>query len=348
MARNLMRALAMAGHDVELASDLRTYSSTPALSSIAAEAELERAMLRRQWRADRRPNMWFTYHPYYRAPDLLGPPLARALTIPYVTAEASYAGKRDRDEWRAIQETVVEAIRAAEINFCFTEADREGLARLVAEEKLADLPPFIDAPRMGRQARRLASSGPARLVTVAMMRADAKLESYRFLARALALMPRASWTLSVVGDGPAGDQVHDCFSGIDASHIHWLGELSASDVAGKLADSDVFVWPGLGEAYGLVYLEAGAAGLPIAALDTHGVPSVVRDGETGLLTPRGDAAAYAAAISRLIEEAPLRARMGAAGQAFVRNERSIEVAARRLSEAFLRLTQGAPERGLPA
>jgi hypothetical protein len=51
----------------------------------------------------RRPRAWLTYHPYYKAPDLIGPEIAARFAIPYVTAEASYAGKRDRDQWAGQQ-----------------------------------------------------------------------------------------------------------------------------------------------------------------------------------------------------------------------------------------------------
>jgi glycosyltransferase involved in cell wall biosynthesis len=163
-----------------------------------------------------------------------------------------------------------------------------------------------------------------------MMRTDAKLDSYRLLARSLAEIVDAPWTLEVVGDGPARPEVERCFQAFAPGRIAWLGELPPAKVPSRLARSDLFVWPGLGEAYGLVYLEAQAAGLPVVALHTDGVPAVVKDGETGVLTPI-DASAYAGAIGRLIADGTLRARMGDAGATFARTERSLTAAASRLS-----------------
>ncbi len=80
----------------------------------------------------------------------------------------------------------------------------------------------------------------------------------------------------------------------------------------------------------MAYLEASARGLPIVAMRSGGVEAVVRDGETGLLTPEGDSAAFAGALRRMIDDAPLRDRLGECGRRFVTGERSLASAAGRL------------------
>ena len=62
------------------------------------------------------------------------------------------------------------------------------------------------------------------------------------------------------------------------------------------AAADLYLWPAINEAYGMAFLEAQAAGLPVIAGRTGGVPAVVAADETGLLTPVGDAHAFAAAV----------------------------------------------------
>jgi glycosyltransferase involved in cell wall biosynthesis len=175
------------------------------------------------------------------------------------------------------------------------------------------------------------------MVTVAMMRPGDKLESYRMLARSLTRCLALPWVLSVVGDGPASEAVREAFAAMPPDRLNWLGERPRDEIPAILAGADLFVWPGFGEAYGLAYLEAQAAGLPVVAQDVAGVPEVVRGGETGLLVPTGDPEAFAGAVTRLLEDAGTRRRMGRAARRFVLEERSLEGAARRIGELLARV-----------
>ena len=73
-----------------------------------------------------------------------------------------------------------------------------------------------------------------------------------------------------------------------------------------MAASDVFAMPSLEEPVGLVYLEAMAMQLPVAALDDGGTPEVVRNDETGLLSEPGDVATLAGNLVALLSHAPHR------------------------------------------
>ncbi|MBB3354310.1 glycosyltransferase involved in cell wall biosynthesis [Rhizobium sp. BK049] len=329
MARLLIRALERAGHQVEVVSEFRTHAPTPeAAAALAPAISAEMARLREKWQKDPRPDLWFCYHPYYRSPDPFGPAIAAELAIPYVTAEASYAAKRDRTDWADRQKRVGEAVMQAAVNISFTERDRAGLSAAFPQARLAALKPFIDSALF--EAVRPAPD-PGRLMTVAMMRAGDKMESYAMLAKALRLIENKPWTLSVIGDGPMRREVEGLFAGFPG-RIEWLGERSETEIAGLLARGGIYVWPGCGEAYGLAYLEAQAAGLPVVAQQTAGVPAVVEAGVTGLLTPEGDVAAYAGAIAALLGDGRKRDAMGQAARRFVLEERSLAVAARVLDE----------------
>lgn len=76
------------------------------------------------------------------------------------------------------------------------------------------------------------------------------------------------------------------------------------------ARADAFVMPTRNEAFGLVYQEAAAAGLPAIGTNHNAVPEIIADGETGLLVPLHDAGALAAAMRTLVDDPALRHRMG--------------------------------------
>ncbi|KRB51380.1 glycosyl transferase [Rhizobium sp. Root708] len=328
MARLLIRAMEIAGHDVEVASDFRSFAPTPqqAIESGAkAGEELER--LRLEWASGRKPDLWFCYHPYYKSPDLLGPALCAEFGVPHVTAEASHSPKRDQGEWAPFQKQVVAQVTSARINIAFTKRDRIGLERAVPGGRFSSIAPFIDTTLFETSG---GNPRPSALIAVAMMRSGDKFQSYAMLADALRLIADRPWSLTVVGDGPSRPEIEQLFSGLGADRVQFRGELSAEAIAAELGNSGIYVWPGCGEAYGLAYLEAQASGLPIVAQNAAGVPEVVNPGVTGYLTPEGDVAAYAAAIAGLLSDPLQRSAMGLRARRFVLNERSLPHAAQEL------------------
>lgn len=334
MVRQLMAALSMTGHDVTVASHLRSFHKTPetVLPDLEAEAASEIERLSRDFERDGPPDLWFCYHPYYKAPDLIGPVLARRFGLAYVTAEASYSQRRNLGCWAQHQQALKVLVGAASLNLCFTERDRAGLVEAVPKARLARIAPFIDAaPFLNHPAM----PEKRRLVTVAMMRQGDKLQSYAALAKALAALETPDWQLAIIGDGPERGAVERLFSGFPAGQIEWLGELSREAVIAQLSRASLFVWPGHGEAYGLAYLEAQASGLPVIAEKVAGVPEVVLDGETGLLTAPDDPLAFARAIDGLLADDRQRLKMSKAARQFVGSERSLPAMAERIDRLLV-------------
>jgi glycosyltransferase involved in cell wall biosynthesis len=109
-------------------------------------------------------------------------------------------------------------------------------------------------------------------------------------------------------------------------------------VADLLARGAVYVWPGCGEAYGLAYLEAQAAGVPVVAQAVAGVPEVVAHGATGFLVAEGDDRAAAQAIARLLTDGALQRQMGQAARAHVATHHAMVGAAGRLDALLRRVT----------
>lgn len=329
MARQIMVALRLAGHNVDLVSDLRSYLSEPSKEEwarLAGLADAERQRIGADWETAGRPGLWITYHPYYKAPDLLGPSLCRLAAVPYVTIEASLSAKRSQDSWGELQSMVLDAVEFARVNICFTARDHKGLGEICPRARRAMLAPFIDTSAYSTAAPDM----PGRLVTVAMMRAGDKFASYRMLAESLAIIKDKPWSLAIIGGGRAEPEVRHLFRKFEGDRIAWLGEAEPVEIPALLAAGGIYVWPGFGEAYGLSYLEAQAAGLPVVAQNIAGVPEVVRHEVTGLLTPPGDAAAYSAAIVSLMTDAARRTAMRIAARRFVHDEHSLPAASRRL------------------
>jgi glycosyltransferase involved in cell wall biosynthesis len=337
MARQLVAVLRGLGHDVRPVDAPRGFfrAADPAL---LAAAQREAGRLRGIWSRDwdetgAAPELWFTFHNYYRAPDLFGPAIAAERGIPYVVAEASDAPRRDHDEWAAHSAAARAGLGEADLHLHFTERDRKGLEPWRgATTALMPLPPFLALA--GTLPRKRAGEGPPRLVTVAMMREGTKLNSYLTLARLLAPLRGRSWTLTVIGDGGRRDEVERAFAGFDPGRIAWRGRLGHDRVLEELSAHDLFIWPGVREAYGLVYLEAQAIGLPVVAFDSGGVSATVRAGETALLAPEGDERAFVAHLRRLLDEAALRASMGEAARRFVLSERTPQRAAQILRDGL--------------
>ncbi len=365
MAQLLLAALERAGYEPEIACRLRTFDGAgdkKIQERLRAEGEREAERLVAEYGTRppaARPRAWFTYHVYYKAPDWTGPRVAAALGIPYVVAEGSRAAKRAGGPWALGHEGAERALDAARLIFVMTQNDRPSLeAARPAGQDLVDLPPFVGTdslPPCGgglgsgvAQPGEPPSSGSPptpnpfpqgggeqiRLLTVAMMRPGDKLASYRLLAEALGRLGERPWQLTVVGDGPARAEVEALFAPF-GERVRLAGRVDDAGALARLyAGADLFVWPAVNEAYGMVLLEAQAEGCPVVAGDEGGVASVVRRGETGLLTPARDADAFAAAVAGLIEDGARRERMAAAARRFVQGERSLGHAAMIIADAL--------------
>jgi glycosyltransferase involved in cell wall biosynthesis len=357
MGRLLMRALALAGHDVRLACTLRTRDDgrVPGRADrIAALGARAADRLVRRWRAAP-PDLWFTYHLYHKAPDPIGPRVAGALGIPYVCAEASHAPRRATGPWAAGHAAAAAAIRGADAVIHMTAHDRPALAAIVDGGRLHALAPFVETAPFAAAARdrdrhraalaaRFGLPGDAPwLLAVGMMREGDKMASWRHLARALARVADRPWTLLAVGDGPRRACVEAAFGTLDPARVRFTGALEPDDLAGVYAAADLYVWPAVNEAYGMAPLEAQAAGVPVVAGRTGGVPDVVADGRSGVLVPVGDDAAFALAVADLLDDPDRRRAMGRWAAANVAARHDIAGAALRL-DAILReaLRNGRP------
>jgi phosphatidylinositol alpha-mannosyltransferase len=136
------------------------------------------------------------------------------------------------------------------------------------------------------------------------------LKAYRLVRKA-----GCDCRLLLAGAGPLEKQVRRYLLTRRTGGVELLGRVSDAEKDRLFASADIFVAPATGrESFGIVLLEAMAAGKAIVASDIHGYRSVVRRGEQGLLVPPQDRKALAAALLQLLGDDELRARMGASGR----------------------------------
>ncbi len=137
-----------------------------------------------------------------------------------------------------------------------------------------------------------------------------------YLLAALRAVPAAQ--LVLVGTGGEEPHLQRLAEQLGlAERVHWAGDVADAELPAYYAAADVFVLPAhlRAEAFGIVQLEALAAGRPIVSTELGTGTSYVNQHEqTGLVVPPADPAALAQAINRLLADAELRARYGAAGQ----------------------------------
>ncbi len=343
LARLFQAALTGAGFEVIVASRLRTRLAKPdprRMKLLHDRAEEIARRLIRHWRLlppKERPAAWFTYHVYYKAVDWIGPKVARALSIPYVIAEASHAPKRGVGPWAFNHEGAQSAIAAADAILCLNPADKECLRDIVPRRKLVDLPPFLDLAALEVPARPKARQILAArhgldqampwLLAVGMMRKGDKLASYRVLGQAFKITGLRRAALLVAGDGPARRQVMAALAGLPLKVIR-AGLLAPQELRLYYAACDLLVWPAINEAFGMALLEAQACGLPVLAGASGGVPAILADKKTGFLAAPGDSRAFARTLRRALKS-DLPA-MGEAAKRRALGRHGMERAARQL------------------
>ena len=121
--------------------------------------------------------------------------------------------------------------------------------------------------------------------------------------------------LLIVGSGPQEREARRYVATRGLQEVELLGRVSDDEKAQLFRTVDVFASPATGgESFGIVLLEAMAAGAPIVASDIHGYKGVVRRGREGLLVPPHEPKELAKAIARLLGDPDLRAEMSAAGR----------------------------------
>lgn len=124
--------------------------------------------------------------------------------------------------------------------------------------------------------------------------------------------------LRLLGSGPQATAYQRLSATLGVQHrVEFAGRIHHAEMPAALQQLDIFVAPSRQESFGVSVLEASACAKPVVASRVGGLPEVVQHGVTGLLVPPNDVPALAAALKQLVQDAPLRAALGAAGRLMV-------------------------------
>ncbi|QUM75916.1 glycosyltransferase family 4 protein [Moritella sp. 24] len=361
IARLFIAALEQGGFHVDLASQLRTFDKTGdshRQQRLIALAEKEAVRVMRRWQKQGfRPQAWFCYHLYYKAPDLLGPIICKALDIPYIVAEASWAEKRANGPWAIYHRQVASALEIASKVISINPKDKVALTDFYADQppirysRLISLNAFIDdLPTninhvIGSDSM-LATSAFSRddiarkyglntklpwLITIAMMRVGDKHHSYQQLSRVVDKSEQP-YQLLIIGDGVMKTDVHTIFS--PHKQVKFAGALDNQQIRQLLPHFDLLVWPAINEALGMIFLEAQQSNVAVVAGDEGGVGSIVKHQVTGILVDTYDPEEMSVTIDALLANPAQLKQMKQAAAHYVIQHHSIAASAIQLNDVI--------------
>ncbi len=269
-------------------------------NALFALAKKEARRIMRRWQQKGfTPQAWFTYHLYYKAPDLIGPIICHSLNIPYIVAEASWAEKRASGGWALYHQEVAKGLALASKVICINPVDKLALTAFYAQQPQHDSPlvslnTFIDdlpntdkispssviSTRTELAEKYDLDSRLPWLITIAMMRSGDKHSSYQQLSSVVDLLQQP-YQLLIIGDGVMQAEVQGLFA--PYKQVKFAGAVENNQIRQLLPHFELLLWPAINEALGMIFLEAQQAGVAVVAGDQGGVSSIVRNNVTGIL-----------------------------------------------------------------
>ena len=333
------------GHSVRVASDFRSrwiYWQPWRWFSML------RAYLRVTRRFSSQPaDLWLSYHTYYKAPDILGPLLSDRLRIPYVIFQGMYSTKRRKSiaTWPGY---VLNRKALCSARYVFTNRyeDRMNLERLLPGNRVGYVAPgiqpekflFDEKARIAVRKEWQVADVPV-VLSAAMFRPGVKTRGIEWVIRACGrLFQRGNpLYLVIAGDGKEALGLRSLGEKYLPGRVRFVGKVPREKMYRFYSGGDIFVFPGIRESLGMVYLEAQSCGMPVVAFENGGIPEVVRNGETGFLTPPLAVEPFLGAVETLLKEKTLRRRMGDAARFHVAQNHHLEKNYRIVEETLERI-----------
>ncbi len=256
------------------------------------------------------PDVWLTYHTYYKAPDLLGPWVCSVLGIKYFIFQGIYSTIRKRRIKTILGFYLNRAalIRARHI-FTNKRKDFENLSRLIPGSKLSYIVPGIhpvdfkrDDSKRDALRKHWGDETTPVILTAAMFRDDVKTQGLSWMIKTCKRLVDKGLTfrLIIAGSGKKEKELKTLAQKYIPGYFKFVGKISRKDMYSFYSSGDIFAFPGIRESLGMVFLEAQSCGLPVVAFDNGGIPEVVKNSKTGFLVPMYDRKAFINAIEKLM------------------------------------------------
>jgi glycosyltransferase involved in cell wall biosynthesis len=187
----------------------------------------------------------------------------------------------------------------AELNLCTStamvkELETHGIERVDLWQRGVDtemFQPYLVSQNMRNRLSQGHSDAPL-LLYVGRLSAEKEIEQIKPILEAI-----ADARLALVGNGPHRQALEEHFKG---TKTHFVGYLQGLELASAFASADAFIFPSRTETLGLVLLEAMAAGCPVVAANSGGIPDIVTDGVNGYLFDPNDPHGAITATQRLL------------------------------------------------
>ena len=295
-------------------------------------------------------DLWFTYHSYYKAPDLLGPSASKKMKIPYVIFQGIYSTKRRRQfKTRPGFYLNKAALLAADHVFTNKKVDLINLQRLISDDRVTYVAPGLnpeeftfDSQARDELRRKWCPDDEPVIFSAAMFRPDVKTRGLKWVIRACGELGRSGhqFQLVIAGDGKERKTLQKLAAEQLPGRVRFVGKIPRPELYRFYSAADLFVFPGIGESLGMVFLEAQACGLPVVAFDNAGVPEAVQDRKTGFLVPMHAMEPFVDAVKRLLNDRGLRRQMGQTAKSYVRSTRNLDLNYQEIERVLQKIRSG--------
>ncbi len=180
--------------------------------------------------------------------------------------------------------------------------------------------PLDELLRIGSKER---GNGEKKLIKILTVGRLVAFKGHEYLFKAVKLLKnRNDLKFYLAGDGPLKKKLIELHKQLKLNNrLEMLGFID--NIKPWYAQADLFVLPSIREPFGIVLLEAMAAGLPVIATRAGGAKEIIQDGKSGVLVPPADPSALAEAICKLADDREARLRLAAAGKERVKKNFSL-------------------------